>query len=239
MTLGEKLKELRLARNFSQPELAQAAAIEQSYLSKLENDKSLPSNEVFRQLLAALSVELSDLLHCPKLKSDLTRLKQIPDIDAFLSQRQQFTIGQQRRWWYISSALIVIAVTLFYIGQNERLFAQQLYQYQSKGVVLEGEPEAIFNTWIHLMPQGVDRAVKDAKQQEMLLREAIDTRFEISNLGDAVTLEVEGGRRYYEYQQKIVTADTISPWFRIVGVLLFCMGLMGFVLERKMFKHVY
>ena len=58
MTLGEQLKKLRNAKALSQPDLANLAGIEQSYLSKLENDKSMPSNEIFRKLLAAFNLSL-------------------------------------------------------------------------------------------------------------------------------------------------------------------------------------
>ncbi|WP_229381076.1 helix-turn-helix domain-containing protein [Shewanella psychropiezotolerans] len=47
MTLGQQLKQFRIDRGFSQPELAELAGIEQSYLSKLENDKSVLSNMSF------------------------------------------------------------------------------------------------------------------------------------------------------------------------------------------------
>src|SRR5688572_18022983 len=39
VNFGEKVKQLRAERNLTQPQLAQAIGIEQSYLSKLENDK--------------------------------------------------------------------------------------------------------------------------------------------------------------------------------------------------------
>jgi transcriptional regulator with XRE-family HTH domain len=38
MTLGEQLKKLRNEKALSQPDLADLTGIEQSYLSKLEND---------------------------------------------------------------------------------------------------------------------------------------------------------------------------------------------------------
>lgn len=62
MTLDEQLKKLRAEKSPSQPELAELAGIEQSYLSKLENDKSLPSNEVLRKLLKAFSLSVAQLL---------------------------------------------------------------------------------------------------------------------------------------------------------------------------------
>jgi len=43
MNFGERIKQLRTERNMTQPQLAEAIGIEQSYLSKLENDKSVPS----------------------------------------------------------------------------------------------------------------------------------------------------------------------------------------------------
>ena len=39
MKLGEKIKKLRNDAELTQPELADKAQIEQSYLSKLENEK--------------------------------------------------------------------------------------------------------------------------------------------------------------------------------------------------------
>jgi transcriptional regulator with XRE-family HTH domain len=53
MTLGTKLIRLRTEHNLSQPELSQKMGIEPSYLSTLENDKSVPSNEIFNNILQA------------------------------------------------------------------------------------------------------------------------------------------------------------------------------------------
>ncbi|MCL1076679.1 XRE family transcriptional regulator [Parashewanella spongiae] len=51
MTLGQIIKQIRVEKALSQPELAEKIGIEQSYLSKLENDKSLPSNEMLQAIL--------------------------------------------------------------------------------------------------------------------------------------------------------------------------------------------
>ena len=50
MRLGERLRQLRQARDLTQPELADAIGIEQSYLSKLENDKYVPSADIFGRI---------------------------------------------------------------------------------------------------------------------------------------------------------------------------------------------
>ena len=61
-TLGIRFKSLRSNKGLSQPELAEAVGIEQSYLSKLENDKSFPSDEIFLALLETMKVDLNEFL---------------------------------------------------------------------------------------------------------------------------------------------------------------------------------
>lgn len=54
MSFQENLRTLRLARGLTQPALAEKADIEQSYLSKLENGRSKPSEDVLTRLAGAL-----------------------------------------------------------------------------------------------------------------------------------------------------------------------------------------
>jgi transcriptional regulator with XRE-family HTH domain len=54
MSFQENLRTLRLTRGFTQPALAEKADIEQSYLSKLENGRSKPSEDVLTRLAGAL-----------------------------------------------------------------------------------------------------------------------------------------------------------------------------------------
>ncbi len=62
MKFGQKLKQLRQAQGMTQPQLAEKIGIEQSYLSKLENDKSLPSAEMFQAIYSALEVSPQTML---------------------------------------------------------------------------------------------------------------------------------------------------------------------------------
>ncbi len=57
MSFSENLRTLRLARGLTQPALAEKADIEQGYLSKLENGRSRPSEEVLGRLAQALEVK--------------------------------------------------------------------------------------------------------------------------------------------------------------------------------------
>jgi transcriptional regulator with XRE-family HTH domain len=83
MTLGKKLKKLRAEHNLSQPELAEKIGIEQSYLSKLENDKSVPSNEIFNNILQAFGLTLDQFVSEFTQGAELDRLKQIPDVQHY------------------------------------------------------------------------------------------------------------------------------------------------------------
>lgn len=65
MSLAGNLKHWRQVRGLTQPELAERAGIEQSYLSKLENGRSSPSENVRQRLAEALNVEVETLLRDP------------------------------------------------------------------------------------------------------------------------------------------------------------------------------
>ena len=73
MTFGERLRALRLERRVNQKELAAAAGIDVTYLSKVENARmEPPAEETIRRLAAALEVEPTELLLLArKVPSDL------------------------------------------------------------------------------------------------------------------------------------------------------------------------
>ena len=107
MNLGEKLRQLRHDENLTQPELADAMGIEQSYVSKLENDKYVPSSDVFCRILDVFKLEVGDLV------DDLdqgvrNQLRQIPDVERHFSEQKQLMIGNRRRWVLISTILVAV-----------------------------------------------------------------------------------------------------------------------------------
>ncbi|WDE11715.1 helix-turn-helix domain-containing protein [Thalassomonas haliotis] len=239
MTLGEQFKQLRHELGLSQPELAELAGIEQSYLSKLENDKSVPSNEIFRSLLKAFNLELSQFLKRFDLNTCRGQLSRIPDIDNWLN-RQQLQQGQrQRRYLYACSGLIVLAVTLFYAGFSTLLFSEVRYQYESQGVVLPGEPKDIFRSWSRLIAESGEehRRLHLKKKIEMAQRKDVKYQLIREHLGPHFTEQVSGGIRVYQLDKQEQVPRFINALLQILAVLLFSAGIMGFVLERKLFKH--
>ena len=66
MTFGQRLRELRKARNLSQKALADKVEINFTYLSKIENERldfaQFPSEELIRKLAAALEADEGELM---------------------------------------------------------------------------------------------------------------------------------------------------------------------------------
>jgi transcriptional regulator with XRE-family HTH domain len=240
MTLGEQLKRIRVNKGLSQPELADISGIEQSYLSKLENDKSLPSNDILRKLLGAFNITLEEFLK-PLDSSYIQRnLLDIADVEQYFKKVSKGEINQQRNFLYIASALIVVAVTLFYIGYSKQLFNERIYKYQSKGVVLAGEPLNIFTHWKDLIDSSDPvKHIKEIQKQRVVMaqRSDIEIMFTYKSKGDFFDISSEEGTRLFEYAGSGQRPRAINVWLQILGVLFFSSGVMGFVLERKFYKN--
>ncbi len=238
MTLGNQIKHFRNERGFSQPELAELAGIEQSYLSKLENDKSVPSNDIFRQLLSALSLSTQEFIDTLDTDKHKQQLNLIPDIELLLAQKNQLNVQSLRRYLYISSLLLILGVTLFYTGSSKQLFNESRYQYQSHGLVMTDEPDDIFSSWRHRIDTDGEagRALMKKKRLEMENRRDNSFLLTTENSGPEFTVMLENGKRHYFFDKEDQIPRPVNAWLQILGVLLVTSGLIGFVLEKRFNK---
>lgn len=236
MTLGEQLKKLRNAKALSQPDLANIAGIEQSYLSKLENDKSMPSNDIFRKLLTAFELSLPQFLAAFDKSYLLAQLSQIPDIENWLKQQQKSQMVNQRRYLYLCSALIVLALTLFYTGQSKILLPETQFQYYSEGIILAGEPKDVFDDWQRLISREAGNKVFEQKKIEMTQRKDEEYRLSEIFLGQRYVVTLPEGIRVFRADGEKTIVNQGNAWLTIVGVFLFFMGIMGFFIERRLYK---
>ncbi len=247
MTLGEKLKQLRQEKGLSQPELATEAGIEQSYLSKLENDKSLPSNDILRKILAAFQVSLADLISDELVQKDIQRLKQIPDVEQYLAQQSQNQFIKRRNLLLAASIAIVLAVTLFFVGYSKLIFNEYVYHYESIGLIKDDEPADIFSKWEKYQLAGlrVNNTAPDEmfNKRNTLSLEMAKRRVSLVQMtseykGPSYTETVSGGRRIYKLDNLMSRKirRPVNSWLQVLGIMLFVSGLMGFVLERRLFK---
>ena len=131
MSFHENLRTLRLARGLTQPLLAEKAGIEQSYLSKLENGRSRPSEDVLARLAQALEVK--------------------PET---LTQNGDEAEERSRRWLRLGfgvAAAAVLAVT-FLAGRATAVYPLSFGQVISGATAAEDITQQI----VKLAPPGVE-----------------------------------------------------------------------------------
>lgn len=141
MNFGEKLKKLRQQRELSQPDLAEAAQIEQSYLSKLENGRSLPSPDVLNRLMIALQVTIESLLDGIDDEEARLKLSSIPQVGSHMQMTASTQLQQQRTWLFTSLMLIGIGSAVLFAGAAALIFPDTnlKYEYVSSDLVPLGD----------------------------------------------------------------------------------------------------
>ncbi|TMO57793.1 helix-turn-helix domain-containing protein [Pseudoalteromonas aurantia] len=232
MTLGQYIKQLRTTANMSQPQLAEKMDVEQSYLSKLENDKSVPSNEVFRQLLDALELTVDNFMLGAQGQANKHHFSQIPDIESWYARQCRDNSIKQRTLLYIAILLVSLGGSCFYVGFQNLVFPQSLYEYESRGVVLPNEPQDIFSSWSRFVPDDAD---KREAQRIMLKRRDISIVLSFEYLGDEFIKEVEQGRRLYrvgkDVKQQTRFGNTLLQFLGLACVLL---GVALMIIEPRL-----
>lgn len=63
MLIGQKLREIREAKNLSQVEIAEATGLVQPYVSRVENGHTIPGVETLEKWASALKVPLYQILY--------------------------------------------------------------------------------------------------------------------------------------------------------------------------------
>lgn len=220
MTLGEYIRDMRAAMQLSQPQLAEQIGIEQSYLSKLENDKSLPSNEVFRRLLSALNVSLAAFVAVFSAQEQ-QQLTAIPDVELYLKQQRN---KQQRHSGVLVLSLsfvFALGAACFYAGFQALCFPERLYQYESRGVVLPGESAFVFTDWdqSYSVFPSTDKEMQQ-KKKEMYQRLAQLTEQSFEYLGQYYIRTVDGGSRTFEYKTPSRVSRTGNTVLQLLGLFL-------------------
>jgi HTH-type transcriptional regulator, competence development regulator len=87
MKFGQRLRELRRAKNFSQRALAKKVGINYTYLSKIENERldfsDYPSERLILRLAKALDADADELLLLAKRIPEQIRQRVLERPDAF------------------------------------------------------------------------------------------------------------------------------------------------------------
>ncbi|MEN0037068.1 MAG: helix-turn-helix transcriptional regulator [Cellvibrio sp.] len=251
MNIGERIKQLRTDKNLTQPQLAELANIEQSYLSKLENDKSVPSADILMAVLRALSVDIPTFLQGLDESVIERHLMQVPEITLHRNVESRLRVRAVKRWLFASALCCAVGLALVFGGLKLLLFSPvetSLYKYVSDGVILAGEPEGLFDQWefnlrrkmsatTRLLEPDFEQAFHTARD-EFRKRLSNDNKLSIINKGQKFREEVSGGYRIYQLQG--VDSDTnrvferYNNWLAVLGAFLAFGGLTGFFVEFRL-----
>lgn len=233
MTLGERLKQLRLERSLTQPEMAVAVGIEQSYLSKLENGKSLPSNDILQRILDVLDLGVDELVEGLD-QGVRNQMRAIPLVGDYLDRQKRMIIGNRRRWLLVSGFLASVGIALIYAGHQNLCFPSVEYQYLSHGVVLDGESKELFRNPHASLPEKFRGQEVDEFMDAIQDRVAEDFVRTTEYRGTVYNVPVAGGSRTYYLEARTEIDSWLNKLVVFIGVLSLAFGLFGVVLEKKL-----
>lgn len=240
MNFGERLKQLRTEKGLTQPQFAQLAGIEQSYLSKLENDKSVPSAEMFSTILSGLGMDAASFLSEVDQEVLDSTLRHIPAVTQFSQGAAEVRVHQSRRWLFGAAAAWLLGFAMMLAANDGIFFSNELYQYRSPGVIRPGEPANVFDTRKEILTL---RMVAKVITPEEMSRDLADfyanrlapvTAEWPDNRGTVYEEPAENGRRRFELV-KVKHVD--APGNRILqylGALVLTSGFIALFIEWRL-----
>lgn len=240
MTFGERLKQIRTDKGLTQPQFAQIAGIEQSYLSKLENDKSVPSAEMFATIVSALEMDAASFLQEVDKKALATTLRHIPAVSQFTAGEVRARVNHTRRWLFGSAAAWILGFAMMLAANDGIFFSNKLYKYSSPGVILPGEAENVFSSWREVLAQQLLAKIITIEEMGKRSAEFVATRdrpvtVEWPDSRGTVYVEpAENGRHRFEL---VDTRHVEAPGNRILqylGAIVVLCGFVGLFIEWRL-----
>ncbi|MBL4788577.1 MAG: helix-turn-helix domain-containing protein [Kordiimonadaceae bacterium] len=223
MKFGEYLRQRREANGWTQPEAAARADIEQSYLSKMENSKSYPSEEIFSKLVATYEIDVAAMSDAIE-SAELDRLREIADVRATVLNRQKNEVRFMRSW--LVAGLIMVMIGGSALGLSYALPGEihREYLYRSDGVILPGESPMSFA----MLGAG------GASAKNLSARVLYDYVSFNDNRGQSYINEVDGGFRVYTIYDQRVRVD-LSPlrWLFAPAFMFILGGMACFYIARR------
>jgi len=241
VNVGERIRQLRSERNLTQPQLAQAIGIEQSYLSKLENDKSVPSADIFQAVLKAFAIDVGSFLQGVDAKIVHGDLRQIPEVADLLKAKDKRRIHDIKRWLFGSAAACVLGLTGAVAGYRGFIFPNIQYNYRSEGVILPGEPSNIFDDFrMYVSAKVGSRELTfqegEKRTAEYIARVNQDSLVSSEYRGIVFVEPVEAGSRSYKLWGQVETERPENRYLMLIGTLLTFAGVFGFFVEFRLRK---
>jgi transcriptional regulator with XRE-family HTH domain len=226
MTLGETIRLLRTQLELTQPELADKAGIEQSYLSKLENDKGTPSFDIIGRIAQALNLNGMELVHKLSHSYIQDNLSHLPEIAAeYASVKQKREVQMTRR--LLAAAFMLLAgLAMALAGYQALLDSNERFFYESQGVLLPDEHyEQLFDGPI----SDIGETNEEFEQRLLANRGRINLAHltSDSNLGPSFIRELpDSKRRYFIQVDHNQIRSKLNLSAEILGVVCMVAGML-------------
>jgi len=224
MKLGDKIKQLRNDAGLTQPELAEKSQIEQSYLSKLENEKGSPSFDVIEKIANAFDLTGLALIESLDISYIQQELTHIPEIAVQAAKKNRLKEEKIKKWYLQGVLLIVFGIALYFSGTRGIFISKNLYEYSSAGFIEVGEPLERYKTsLIGIINENNEELAIRIKENRKRLNEV--QLKESFYRGESFVEYYGEQRRYFELTKEKFYSD-IYPKSNDVIVLL---GIMSFI----------
>jgi hypothetical protein len=99
---------------------------------------------MFFTILAGLDMDAAAFLSEVDRNICATTLRHIPAVGQFTADAATAQVEDTKKWLYGSAAAWVLGFAMMLAANDGIFFSNNLYKYDSPGVVLPGEPENIF-----------------------------------------------------------------------------------------------
>jgi transcriptional regulator with XRE-family HTH domain len=94
MVIGDRLRELREAKMLSQGDIEKRTGLLRCYVSRVENNHTVPAVDTLEKLARALEVPMYQLFHAGTASPDVRKLKLEDDDDWGVTGRDRVYISQ-------------------------------------------------------------------------------------------------------------------------------------------------
>lgn len=240
MNFGEKLKQIRIDKGMTQPQCAETLGIEQSYLSKLENDKSVPSAEMFSTIVSGFGMEPAEFLKDIDKDVLAGSLRHIPAVSQFTAQAVAVQVHSYKKWLYGSALAWIVGFALMLAANEGIFFSNKLYRYASPGVILAGEADNIFERHGQILE--LKQSAKLITPEEFAREKA---EFETNrvrpltvetnvNRGSAYTEPDGKGHRRFELVKSDYVKSRGNRILNFIGAIILASGFVGLFIDWRL-----
>lgn len=228
MTFGEFLKAQREAKDWKQPEAALNIEIEQSYLSKLENNKAVPSADIFDRLMAAYQFTMQQVSEAVQ-SNELEKLKEIVVVREFILSTKKRRDKDKRRFLIAGVVMSMIGSLLLSLGIAMHDYRKPYFQYESKGVIKSNENIHLFMSipdyrlFTAIMAEN-KKSAERLREHELFPRLDYQIKKLDVDIGEFFDRAVDTGIRRF---QKVNSGRRANKTPFYLGVSFGCMLLIG------------